>query len=184
MLYKCHICCQDQSCIKVCSISLQPSQVITYWGQGRIFQSVTTREMRWLSMGVWENFTPMKRSGWHTWNASNITVDLTMSLMTRKWYIVSFSVCGPSTHKLIKNIATPRRASDLSFDSVVDFVKEHYSHKPSVIVQRVKLIRGYNSQERQWQPCSWAETTIPVLWIRGDVRRHAVWSFSVWYSKI
>ena len=49
---------------------------------------------------------------------------------------VLFSVCGP--YKLIKNLALPRNPSDLSFDSVVDLVKEHYRPKPSVTVQRFK----------------------------------------------
>ena len=60
------------------------------------------------------------------------------------WWVL-FSVYGPSTYKLIKNLVTPRSPSDLSFDSVVDLVKEHYSPKPSVIVQRFK----FNSRLQQ-----------------------------------
>ena len=58
----------------------------------------------------------------------------TNDIVDDKKLVVLFSVCGPSTYKLIKNLVTPRSPSDLSFDSVVDLVKEHYSPKASVIV--------------------------------------------------
>ena len=35
-----------------------------------------------------------------------------------KKLVVLFSVCVPLTYKLIKNLASPRNPSDLSFDSV------------------------------------------------------------------
>ena len=56
-----------------------------------------------------------------------------------KKLVVLFGVYGSSTYKLIMNLVTPRSPSDLSFDSVVDLVKEHYSPKPSVIVQHFKF---------------------------------------------
>ena len=56
-----------------------------------------------------------------------------------KKLVAIFSVYGPLTYKLIKNLATPRSPFDLSFDSVVNLVKEHYSPKPSLIVQRFKF---------------------------------------------
>ena len=62
-----------------------------------------------------------------------------------KKLVVLCSVCGPSTYKLIKNLVMPRSPSDLSFDSVVDLVNEHYSPKPSVIVQCFK----FNSRLQQ-----------------------------------
>ena len=73
----------------------------------------------------------------HYCRANNIVDD--------KKLVVLFSVCGPLTYKLIKNLVAPRSLSDLSFDSVVDLVKEHYSPKPSVIVQHFK----FNSKLQQ-----------------------------------
>ena len=60
-------------------------------------------------------------------------------IVADKKLVALFSVCGPLTYKLIKNLATHRSPSDLSFDSVVDLVMEHYSPKPSVIVQHFKI---------------------------------------------
>ncbi|XP_062374782.1 uncharacterized protein K02A2.6-like [Sardina pilchardus] len=52
---------------------------------------------------------------------------------------VLLSACGAKTYKLIRNLATPRKPGELSFQDLVTLVKNHHNPKPSIIVQRFKF---------------------------------------------
>ncbi|XP_036002862.1 uncharacterized protein K02A2.6-like [Fundulus heteroclitus] len=52
---------------------------------------------------------------------------------------VLLSVCGAKTYKLIRNLASPRKPGELSFQDIVKLVQDHHNPKPSVIVQRFKF---------------------------------------------
>ncbi|XP_075335633.1 uncharacterized protein LOC142396605 [Odontesthes bonariensis] len=52
---------------------------------------------------------------------------------------VLLSVCGAKTYKLIRNLASPRKPGDLSFQDIVKLVQNHHNPKPPVIVQRFKF---------------------------------------------
>lgn len=52
---------------------------------------------------------------------------------------VLLSACGAKTYKLIRNLASPRKPGDLSFQDIVKLVQDHHNPKPSVIVQRFKF---------------------------------------------
>ena len=45
-------------------------------------------------------------------------------------------VCSPSTYRLIHNLASPKKPTELKFKDIVDLVTKHHDPKPSVIVQR------------------------------------------------
>jgi hypothetical protein len=52
---------------------------------------------------------------------------------------ILLSACGAKTYKLIRNLATPRKPGELSFEELVKLVQEHHNPRPSVIVQRFKF---------------------------------------------
>ena len=48
---------------------------------------------------------------------------------------VFLSVIGPSPFKLLRNLASPAKLSDKMFEQLVTTLTNHYSPKPSEIVQ-------------------------------------------------
>lgn len=46
------------------------------------------------------------------------------------------SVCGPTTYQLIRDLLSPAKPSDKTFEELVALVKEHHQPVPSVIAQR------------------------------------------------
>ena len=48
---------------------------------------------------------------------------------------ILLSVCGPATYRrLIHNLASPKKPTELKFQDIVDLVTKHHDPKPSVIV--------------------------------------------------
>jgi len=47
---------------------------------------------------------------------------------------VLLSVCGPATYRLIRNLVSPKRPTELKFAEIVEIVQKHHDPKPSVIV--------------------------------------------------
>ncbi len=58
---------------------------------------------------------------------------------------VLLSSCGPATYKLIRSLAAQDKPSEIGYDALVTLMKDHYTPKPSVTVQRFK----FNSRVRQ-----------------------------------
>lgn len=52
---------------------------------------------------------------------------------------VLLTVSGPSTYKLIRNIAAPKKPLEVWYSDIVDKLKGHFSPKPSIILQRFKF---------------------------------------------
>ena len=52
---------------------------------------------------------------------------------------VLLSVCSPSTYRLIHNLASYKKLTELKFKDIVDLVTKHHNPKPSVIVQRYRF---------------------------------------------
>ncbi len=52
---------------------------------------------------------------------------------------VLLTVSGPSTYKLIRNLAAPQKPVEMSYADIVEKVKTHFTPKPSVIMQRYKF---------------------------------------------
>ncbi len=48
---------------------------------------------------------------------------------------ILLSACGPSTYKLIRNLVAPDKPTEKTYQDLVKLVKEHFSPKPSVILQ-------------------------------------------------
>ena len=48
---------------------------------------------------------------------------------------VLLSVCGAATYRLIHNLVSPKKPTELNFSKIVEIVKKHHYPKPSVIVQ-------------------------------------------------
>ncbi|XP_041379565.1 uncharacterized protein LOC121392407 [Gigantopelta aegis] len=49
---------------------------------------------------------------------------------------ILLSVCGASTYQLIRNLVSPQKPSEKTFDELVKLVQEHHQPPPSVTVQR------------------------------------------------
>ena len=58
---------------------------------------------------------------------------------------ILLSVCGTRTYHVIRDLVAPRSPKDLSFDEIVETVRDHYNPKPVVTVQRYK----FNSRTRR-----------------------------------
>ncbi len=52
---------------------------------------------------------------------------------------ILITACSPSTFHLLRSLVQPQTPSDLSYDELVQVMKEHYQPKPSVIVQQYKF---------------------------------------------
>ena len=49
---------------------------------------------------------------------------------------ILLTACGPTTYQLIKDLLSPVNPTEKSFDELVELVKEHQDHAPSIILQR------------------------------------------------
>ena len=58
---------------------------------------------------------------------------------------ILLSVCGSHTYRLMRNLVTPDRPGDKSYDELVKLVQNHIQPRPSVIVERYK----FNSRNRR-----------------------------------
>ena len=58
---------------------------------------------------------------------------------------ILLSVCGADTFKLISSLVAPDKPGDKTFDELLSLTKDHFSPKPSIIVERYK----FNSKVRQ-----------------------------------
>ena len=58
---------------------------------------------------------------------------------------ILLSFCGPATYRLIRNLASPKKPTELKFQNIVDLVTKHHDPKPSAIVQRYR----FNTRNRQ-----------------------------------
>ena len=52
---------------------------------------------------------------------------------------VLLSVCGPATYRLIRNLVSPKKPTELKFAEIVEIVQKHHDPKPSVIIQRYRF---------------------------------------------
>ena len=59
--------------------------------------------------------------------------------------LVLLSVIGPSTYALLRNLVSPAKPGDKTYDELVSVLKEHYNLTPSEKVQRSR----FNSQFRK-----------------------------------
>lgn len=58
---------------------------------------------------------------------------------------ILLSVCGPATYRLIRNLVSPKKPTELKFAEIVEIMQKHHDPKPSVIVQRYR----FNSRSRR-----------------------------------
>ena len=56
-----------------------------------------------------------------------------------KQRVVLLTVCGPETYTLACNLVVPEKPSAKTFDEFVKLLTDHYSPKPSIIIQRYKF---------------------------------------------
>jgi len=52
---------------------------------------------------------------------------------------ILLSVCGPATYRLIHNLASPKKKTELKLKEIVELVGKHHDPKPSAIVQRYRF---------------------------------------------
>ena len=52
---------------------------------------------------------------------------------------ILFSVCGPTTYRLICSLVSPKKPSELKFKEITEVVQRHHDPKPSIIVQRYRF---------------------------------------------
>ena len=60
-----------------------------------------------------------------------------------KMRAILLSVCGSSTYRLIRNLASPGKPMDKSYSALVKLLTDHFNPKPSVIVQRFRFNTRY-----------------------------------------
>ena len=49
---------------------------------------------------------------------------------------ILLSICGPATYRLIRNLVSSKKPTELKFLEIVEHVQKHHDSKPSVIIQR------------------------------------------------
>ena len=52
---------------------------------------------------------------------------------------VFLSACGANTYKLLRNLVTPNKPNDKTFDELIEVLRKHYSPKPNIIVCRFRF---------------------------------------------
>ena len=67
---------------------------------------------------------------------SNATV---VKARAEKRRAVLLSVIGPATYSLLRNLVSPAKPSEKTFEDLVTALKDHYAPTPSVPVQRFKF---------------------------------------------
>ena len=78
------------------------------------------------------NTVPIQRNGHNisnAWNANKVTEDGIKRTTL-------LSVIGPRTFKLLRNLLTPEKPGDKPYADLVKVLTDHFSPKPSEIVQR------------------------------------------------
>ena len=48
---------------------------------------------------------------------------------------ILLSVCGPATYRLIRNLVSPKKPTQLKFVEITEIVQKHHEPKPSLIVK-------------------------------------------------
>ena len=57
------------------------------------------------------------------------------------------TVIGPTTYRLLRNLLSPSRLDEKTYEELVDALKEHYNPRPSEIVQRFKFNTRFQQPE-------------------------------------
>ena len=52
---------------------------------------------------------------------------------------ILLNAAGPATYRLVKTLAIPGKPTDLSFDDIVEKVKNHFNPKPSPIIKHYEF---------------------------------------------
>ena len=52
---------------------------------------------------------------------------------------ILLSLSGSATYRLIRNLVAPAKPTDKSLGDIVELVRDHYTPKPSAIVQRFRF---------------------------------------------
>ena len=60
----------------------------------------------------------------------------------KQWAILLSAVGGP-TYQLIRNLLAPTKPTEVAFADIVQAVQSHHHPRPSVIVQRLHMLRNY-----------------------------------------
>ena len=87
---------------------------------------------------------------------------------------ILLSVCGPTTYQLIRNLAQPKKPSELSYDELVQLLSNHYFPSQSVSVQRFRFnsrcrhpgetVAGYIAELRRLsEHCQFADSLDTML---------------------
>ncbi len=72
------------------------------------------------------------------WDISSLLT----TLQTQKRREVYLAVVGPSTFSLLRNLVSPAKPGEKTFEELVALLQEHYNPKPSETVQRAKFQRA------------------------------------------
>ena len=52
---------------------------------------------------------------------------------------ILLSICGAETYQLIRDLVSPEKPADKTYQEITELVTKHYSPKPSVVMQRFKF---------------------------------------------
>ena len=83
------------------------------------------------------------------------------------------SVIGPRTFKLLRNLLTPDKPGDKSYADLVKVLTDHFSPKPSEIVQRSEVLQLFKETKRiNISICGRTACVGRTLQFRFYIRRH------------
>ena len=88
------------------------------------------------------NFVPTRRGG------TNILRDLSTNGITGsgKQRAILLTVIGAKAYSLLRNLVSPAKPGDKSFDELCALMERHYNPVPSEIVQRCKFNNRFRSE--------------------------------------
>ena len=68
-------------------------------------------------------------------------------VMAERKRVILLSVCGARTYQLVRDLVSPAKPANKTFDQIVELVTKHYSPKPSTVMQRFQLNARYQGKD-------------------------------------
>ena len=113
-------------------LKLKPREDIIIWLWGKYFRMAAT-------FGCVGEFN----SSLDDWTSNSKHLDHYLAANDvqhhNRWWWILLSTCGAATYRLIRNLTTPLSLVETSHKEIMELVQQHYNHRPTAIVQRLKF---------------------------------------------
>ena len=121
------------------SVSLPRSEDTTSFLATKVGSRVCSIIGRWQQpWGRWRSSTRAVRSGHSTWRGLGTSSRRTALTRQRKRSVL-LAVIGPPAYKRLRDLVSPEKPGDKTYEQLVKVMTEHFSPVPSEIVQRYKF---------------------------------------------